>query len=83
MIPSHYPSCLFFMSDILHVVLILLAFLALLGVVLEEVIHVNKAKVTLFLGTFSWLLLFIFAPSEEALTHIDQGLKESIGEIAE
>lgn len=71
------------MSDILHIVLILLAFLALLGVVFEEVIHVNKAKVTLFLGTLSWLLLFIFASSEEALTHIDHGLKESIGEIAE
>ncbi|MBB1487007.1 sodium:proton antiporter NhaD [Oceanospirillum sediminis] len=48
------------MTEILHIVLTSLAILALLGVVLEEVIHVNKAKVTLFLGTLAWLLLFIF-----------------------
>ena len=41
--------------------LIILAVLALLGVIFEEVIHINKAKVTLFFGTMSWMLLFLFS----------------------
>lgn len=71
------------MADILHVVLIGFALLALLGVVLEEVIHVNKAKVTLFLGTLSWILLFIFPEGEMGVEKVEQGLSESISEIAE
>jgi hypothetical protein len=51
---------------ILEYALISLAILALLGVVLEEVTHINKAKVTLLFGTFSWILLFIFTPSGRA-----------------
>ena len=50
------------MPELLTYVLIALAVAALLGVVLEEVTHVNKAKVTLFFGTLAWLLLFIFTP---------------------
>ena len=46
---------------ILEAVLIAVAILALLGVIFEEVIHVNKAKTTLFFGTFSWVLLFLFS----------------------
>lgn len=71
------------MADILHVILIGFALLALLGVVLEEVIHVNKAKVTLFLGTLSWILLFIFPEGEMGVEKVEQGLSESISEIAE
>ena len=71
------------MTELLHSLLIALAFLALLGVVFEEVIHVNKAKVTLFLGTLSWLLMFIFADGDAALTGIEHGLSESISEIAQ
>ncbi|WP_028301641.1 sodium:proton antiporter NhaD [Oceanospirillum beijerinckii] len=71
------------MTDILHLILIGFALLALLGVVLEEVIHVNKAKVTLFLGTLSWILLFIFPEGEMGVEKVEQGLSESISEIAE
>ncbi|WP_086481451.1 sodium:proton antiporter NhaD [Oceanospirillum sanctuarii] len=71
------------MTELLHTVLLALAFLALLGVVFEEVIHINKAKVTLFLGTVSWLLMFIFPESEAGLVRIEEGLSESISEIAE
>ena len=42
----------------LHVILIGLAILAFLAIVLEDVIHINKAKSTLFLGTL-WLFLFV------------------------
>ena len=47
----------------LDYVLIGIAVMALLGVVFEEVLHVNKAKTTLFFGTFAWILLFIDAQS--------------------
>lgn len=71
------------MTELLHTVLLALAFLALLGVVFEEVIHINKAKVTLFLGTVSWLLMFIFPESDAGLVRVEEGLSESISEIAE
>lgn len=70
------------MSPILEVVLISFAVLALLGVVLEDVIHVNKAKVTLFLGTLAWILLFIFQGQGEQHQQVIDGLGENISEIA-
>lgn len=62
--------------------LIVLAVLALLGVIFEEVIHINKAKVTLFFGTMSWMLLFLFSDSPDETSAISAGLSESIAEIA-
>ncbi len=70
------------MPELLTYVLIALAVAALLGVVLEEVTHVNKAKVTLFFGTLAWLLLFIFAPAGEARETVLESLNENIAEIA-
>lgn len=66
----------------LDIVLIALALIALAGVILEDIIHVNKAKTTLFFGTFSWVLLFLFAESDEETAMISTGLSESIAEIA-
>lgn len=66
----------------LDFVLISFAILALLGVIFEEVTHVNKAKVTLFFGTLSWLMLFLFSPSEDHTESVAEGLAESISEIA-
>ena len=54
--------------------LIVLAVLALLGVIFEEVIHINKAKVTLFFGTMSWMLLFLFSDSPDETSAISAGL---------
>lgn len=71
------------MSDVLQTVLVGLAVIALLGVVLEDVIHVNKAKVTLFLGTFSWFLLYVFhSESPNELQAIGHGFEENVSEIA-
>jgi Na+/H+ antiporter NhaD/arsenite permease-like protein len=70
------------MPMLLEVVLILFAVLALLGVVFEEVIHINKAKTTLFFGSLSWLVLFMFAGDH---THQDvmlEKLNENLLEIA-
>ena len=70
------------MPELLTYVLIALAVAALLGVVLEEITHVNKAKVTLFFGTLAWLLLFIFAPAGEVRETVLESLNENIAEIA-
>ena len=66
----------------LDTVLILLAALALLGVMFEEVLHVNKAKITLFFGTLAWMLLFMSSSGPEQTEHINEGLLHNITEIS-
>ncbi len=66
----------------LETVLIVLAVLALLGVIFEDVIHINKAKITLFFGTLSWILLFLASDGQGETAAITTGLAESIAEIA-
>jgi len=70
------------MPVILTYFLIAFALLALLGVVFEEVIHINKAKTTLFFGSLSWLVMFMFAGSEDLQEHILEKLDENLLEIA-
>lgn len=65
-----------------ELVLIGLALAALLGVIFEEITHVNKAKVTLFFGTLAWILLFVSSDSEPETARISEGLAESVAEIA-
>ncbi|MCK9505185.1 MAG: sodium:proton antiporter NhaD [Porticoccaceae bacterium] len=67
---------------IIHSLLILLAVMALLGVVFEEKIHINKAKTTLFCGTLAWVILFITAASSAQSAQIKLGLTENITDIA-
>lgn len=68
------------MEHLLDITLIILALLGLASVVLEEVIHVNKAQSVLFFGCLSWVLLFIYSDPN---THdVATGLQENIGEIA-
>ncbi|WP_166263279.1 sodium:proton antiporter NhaD [Marinobacter caseinilyticus] len=66
----------------LDITLVGLALAALGGVIFEEVTHVNKAKVTLFFGTFAWILLFTFSDTPAETLRISNGLAESIAEIA-
>lgn len=70
------------MPVFLQAVLIGFALLALLGVIFEEVIHLNKAKTTLFFGCLSWLLLFMFAGTREHQQAILHSLNENLLEIA-
>ncbi len=67
---------------LLHYVLIGLALLALAGVIFEEVIHINKAKITLLFGTLSWIALFIFAPSPADRDIIEQHLSSNLADIS-
>lgn len=53
---------------------------ALVLIILEDVIHLNKAKSTLFIGTLVWLLAFI-TPVGDAET-MREGLDENLLEIA-
>ncbi|MFS1701601.1 sodium:proton antiporter NhaD [Alteromonas sp. AMM-1] len=66
----------------LDTVLLLLAALALLGVMFEEVLHINKAKITLFFGTLAWMLLFMTSGSAEQTERINEGLLHNITEIS-
>ena len=50
-------------------------------IVVEDVIHVNKAKTTLFFGTLCWIILFI-SLNGHSLDHIKHELNENILEIA-
>ncbi|MDP2608884.1 MULTISPECIES: sodium:proton antiporter NhaD [unclassified Oceanobacter] len=73
------------MTDILQYLLIGLAVLGLLSVVLEEIIHINKAQSVLFFGALAWVLLFVFSssnPDPAEHQRVIDGLEENIGEIA-
>lgn len=66
----------------LHTILIFIALLALMAIIFEEAIHVNKAKSTLFLGTAAWLLIFIFPEAGVTPEMLRTSLNENILEIA-
>jgi len=70
------------MPEILKILLVGFALLALLGVVFEEVIHINKAKTTLFFGSLSWLVMFMFSGSHARQDVILEKLDENLLEIA-
>lgn len=61
--------------------LIILALLALLSIVFEEITHINKAKTTLFFGCVSWISLFIASDASHH-AHMNQQLEENLLEIA-
>ncbi|SDS98014.1 sodium/proton antiporter, NhaD family [Halopseudomonas xinjiangensis] len=65
-----------------QVLLILMAIAAFLGVVFEEVIHVNKAKVVLFFGALAWMVLFIAAPDLAFREQVQAALSHNITDIA-
>ena len=66
----------------MHTLLLLLAGVAFLLIVLEDVIHVNKAKTTLLCGTLAWLLLFLFPEPGQTADSIQHKLNENLLEIA-
>lgn len=66
----------------LEIVLVVFAVLALLGVVLEEVIHINKAKTTLFFGSLSWLTMFMFSSGHQRQDILLEKLNHNLLEIA-
>ncbi len=59
-----------------------LGVIAVLAIALEEVIHLNKAKSTLFLGCISWIALFVHADNTAALEEVNGALNENLLDIA-
>lgn len=59
-----------------------LAVIAMLAIALEDIIHLNKAKSTLFLGCISWMVLFIHAGDAAELNHVNNALNENLLDIA-
>ncbi|NRP56935.1 MULTISPECIES: sodium:proton antiporter NhaD [unclassified Marinobacterium] len=66
----------------LHYTLIAFALIALLAIVFEELIHLNKAKSTLFLGTLSWILIFLFPEQGVTPEQLRDMLNENLLDIA-
>lgn len=62
--------------------IVVLAVIALLSIALEEVLHFNKAKSTLFLGCVAWVSLFIHASRQGTSEHIQHVLNENLLDIA-
>ncbi|MDB2372943.1 sodium:proton antiporter NhaD [Psychrosphaera haliotis] len=63
-------------------VIIALAIIALFLVVFEEVIHIDKAKSTLFIGTLSWILVYLNPLHGSTAADITEQLNENLLEIA-
>jgi Na+/H+ antiporter NhaD/arsenite permease-like protein len=67
---------------VMEIIIVCLAVAALLGIAFEEVIHLNKAKSTLFLGCISWCVLFIYASFSDRIEHMKHQLDENLLDIA-
>lgn len=63
-------------------ILLTLVAMAFVLIVIEEIIHVNKAKTTLFFGTLCWMLLFIFPIDGHDAAYIQEELEHNLLEIA-
>ncbi|MFD2164728.1 sodium:proton antiporter NhaD [Thalassotalea euphylliae] len=63
-------------------VILILAVLALLLVIFEDVIHINKAETTLFIGTLCWLIAYLFPIDAVNAEHTTHQLNENLLEIA-
>ncbi|WP_018415601.1 sodium:proton antiporter NhaD [Teredinibacter turnerae] len=63
-------------------IILVLAIAAFFLVVLEDVIHINKAKSTLFIGTLCWLIAYLMPASEGGVARVTEHLDENLLEIA-
>ncbi|MCV6587688.1 MAG: sodium:proton antiporter NhaD [Marinobacterium sp.] len=66
----------------MHTLLLMLIALAFVLIVIEDIVHINKAKSSLFLGALVWLLAFIFPDEGVPLAEIQHSLNENLLEIA-
>ncbi|UTW05174.1 sodium:proton antiporter NhaD [Amphritea atlantica] len=64
----------------MHYLLLGLIILAFVLIVFEDVVHLNKAKSTLFIGTLVWILAFVFP--EKSPQAIQEALNEQLLDIA-
>ncbi|MGB2246901.1 MAG: sodium:proton antiporter NhaD [Alcanivorax sediminis] len=62
--------------------LLLLVALGFLSIVIEDIVHIDKAKTTLFFGSFAWLLYFIAPPTALSNEVLMERLNENLLDIA-
>ena len=62
--------------------ILVLAAIALLSIVLEEVTHINKAKSVFLLGCISWIALFVQASQHQGSAEINLLFNENLLDIA-
>ncbi|MGS0535419.1 sodium:proton antiporter NhaD [Pseudoalteromonas sp. SaAl2] len=63
-------------------IILTLITLAFVLIVIEDIIHVNKAKTTLFFGTLCWIILFISPLNGQSPENVQHQLDHNILEIA-
>ena len=63
-------------------VLLILVALGFLSIVVEDMVHIDKAKTTLFFGSLAWLLFFIAPPAHLSHEALMERLDENLLDIA-
>jgi Na+/H+ antiporter NhaD/arsenite permease-like protein len=63
-------------------IILSLVVIAFILIVIEDIIHVNKAKTTLFFGTLCWIIAFISPINGQSTEAVQHQLNENILEIA-
>ena len=66
----------------MSVVLLVLVALGFVSIVAEDLVHIDKAKTTLFFGSLVWVLHFIFPPAGETLKGLMASLDDNLLDIA-
>ncbi len=66
----------------INTVILVLVIISFLMIITEDLIHINKAKTTLFFGTLCWILAFIFPINNNLASETTHQLNENLLEIA-
>lgn len=66
----------------IHNVILILVIISFIMIITEDLIHINKAKTTLFFGTLCWILAFIFPIHGNSSAQTNLQLNENLLEIA-
>jgi len=64
------------------VLLLILVGLGFLSIVVEDLVHIDKAKTTLFFGSLVWILFYIHPPHELSVEQVQHALNENLLDIA-
>ncbi len=63
-------------------IILILVIISFIMIITEDLIHIDKAKTTLFFGTLCWILAFIFPINNADAVATSQQLNENLLEIA-
>lgn len=66
----------------INTVILCLVIISFIMIITEDLIHINKAKTTLFFGTLCWILAFIFPIEGNNTTLTNHKLNENLLDIA-